>query len=115
MHQAAVKTLIKRGEYTTSFQLSELRLAEISGVCTTSKESQENAGETAGSIAGVNLPNKMLLEQALSLRKQMLVDKIVGDGWRMKKNADTIRKSYDAGQSLADLCLRSGEKKVKCI
>ena len=115
MHQAAVKTLIKRGEYTTSFQLSELRLAEISGVCTTSKESQENAGETAGSIAGVNLPNKMLLEQALSLRKQMLVDKIVGDGWRMKKNADTIRKSYDAGQSLADLCLRSGEKKVKCV
>ena len=83
-----------------------LRLAEISGVCITSKESGENAGETANTISSGSLQNKMLLEQALSLRKQMLVDKIVGDGWRMKKNADTIRKSYDAGQSLADLCLR---------
>ena len=83
-----------------------LRLAEISGVCITSKESEVNAGETANTISSGSLQNKMLLEQALSLRKQMLVDKIVGDGWRMKKNADTIRKSYDAGQSLADLCLR---------
>ena len=89
-----------------------MRLAEISSVCTTSTSGVKDtaagagAGAVGGIIAGENIPARMLLEQALSLRKQMLVDKIVGDGWRMKKNADTIRKCYDAGQSLGELCLR---------
>ena len=50
--------------------------------------------------------DKMMLEQALSLRKQMLVDKIVNDNWRMKKQADVLRKDYDKGQTVAALSLK---------
>ena len=45
----------------------------------------------------------MLLEQALSLRKQLLVDKIINDGWKLRKHADRIHKAYHRGDSLLEL------------
>ena len=53
-----------------------------------------------------NGPEKMMVEQALSLRKQMLVDKIVNNGWRMRNLSDKLRIAYDAGSTLPDLCMR---------
>jgi hypothetical protein len=53
-----------------------------------------------------NGPDKMLIEQALSLRKQMLVDKIIANGGRMKRLGDRMREAYEKGQSLTDLCIR---------
>lgn len=53
-----------------------------------------------------NGPEKMMVEQALSLRKQMLVDKIVNNGWRMRNLADKLRIAYDAGSTLPELCMR---------
>ena len=53
-----------------------------------------------------NGPEKMLIEQALSLRKQMLVDKIIANGGRMKRLGDRMREAYENGQSLTDLCVR---------
>ena len=45
----------------------------------------------------------MLLEQALSLRKQLLVDKIINDGWKLRKLSDRIHKAYHRGDSLLEL------------
>ena len=45
----------------------------------------------------------MLLEQALSLRKQLLVDKIINDGWKLRKHAHRIHKAYHNGDSLLEL------------
>ena len=137
-----MKTLIKRGEYTTSFQLTELRLKEIAGVClpcikvenqiksvdseiteVTEITEKKEIIEKSGSYSNMELilkeivkqktddtqkaeTDKMMLEQALSLRKQMLVDKIVNDNWRMKKQADVLRKDYDKGQTVAALSLK---------
>jgi hypothetical protein len=53
-----------------------------------------------------NGPDKMLIEQALSLRKQMLVDKIIANGGRMKRLGDRMREAYEKGHSLTDLCIR---------
>lgn len=53
-----------------------------------------------------NGPEKMMVEQALSLRKQMLVDKIVNNGWRMRNLSDKLRIAYDAGSTLPELCMR---------
>ena len=50
--------------------------------------------------------DKMLIEQALSLRKQMLVDKIIANGGRMKRLGERMREAYEKGQSLRDLCIR---------
>ena len=134
-----MKTLIKRGEYTTSFQLTELRLKEIAGVCLpcikvenqiksvnseiTEITEKKEIIEKSGAFNNMELilkeivkqktdntqkteTDKMMLEQALSLRKQMLVDKIVNDNWRMKKQADVLRKDYDKGQTVAALSLK---------
>ena len=54
----------------------------------------------------------MLLEQALSLRKQLLVDKIVNDGWRLRKNGDRIRSAYQRGGSLLDLAVQYDQPPV---
>ena len=45
----------------------------------------------------------MLLEQALSLRKQLLVDKIINDGWKLRKHSDRIHKAYHRGDTLLEL------------
>jgi hypothetical protein len=61
--------------------------------------------ETAAELLK-NGPEKMMVEQALSLRKQMLVDKIVNNGWRMRNLSDKLRIAYDAGSTLPELCMR---------
>lgn len=45
----------------------------------------------------------MLLEQALSLRKQLLVDKIINDGWKLRKHSERIHKAYHRGDTLLEL------------
>ncbi len=55
---------------------------------------------------------RMLLEQALSLRKQLLVDKIVNDGWRLRKHGERIRKAYQRGVSLLDLAVQYDQPPV---
>lgn len=55
---------------------------------------------------------RMLFEQALSLRKQLLVDKIVNDGWKLRKNGDRIRRAYQQGVSLLDLAVQYDQPPV---
>jgi hypothetical protein len=55
---------------------------------------------------------RMLLEQALSLRKQLLVDKIVNDGWRLRKHGERMRKAYQQGVSLLDLAVQYDQPPV---
>ena len=141
-YQAASKTLIKAGEFTTSFQLTALRLAEIAAMCSPPQtktstnllpqEEDNNLDLKVEEITVINIekkklsperlaaikkmeiaenllkngPEKMMVEQALSLRKQMLVDKIVNNGWRMSNLEEKLRLAYDAGSTLPELCMR---------
>eukprot|EP00596_Hydrurales_sp_CCMP1899_P000906 CAMPEP_0119051816 /NCGR_PEP_ID=MMETSP1177-20130426/73304_1 /TAXON_ID=2985 /ORGANISM="Ochromonas sp, Strain CCMP1899" /LENGTH=311 /DNA_ID=CAMNT_0007031149 /DNA_START=38 /DNA_END=970 /DNA_ORIENTATION=+ len=120
--KATAISLVKPGEFTSSFQLTADRLAEISAACvpvimggkndegrnTWTNEVGTPASEPSVDVssASMNGVEKMLLEQALSMRKQLLVDKIVNDGWKMRKHSNNIRKAYDGGLSIAQLCIR---------
>jgi hypothetical protein len=120
--KATAISLVKPGEFTSSFQLTADRLAEISSACVPvimgakSKDGRNTRTNEAGVIAGEssvdsssgskNEVAKMLLEQAFSMRKQLLVDKIVNDGGKIRKHSKNIRKAYDGGLSIAKLCIR---------
>jgi hypothetical protein len=121
--KATATSLVKPGEFTSSFQLTAQRLMEISSACvpvimgaksddgrsTWTNEVGVTVSEAAvegGSRDIIDGVEKMLLEQALSMRKQLLVDKIVNDGWKMRKHSNNIRKAYDGGLSIAQLCIR---------
>ena len=51
----------------------------------------------------INVPEKMLYEQAISLRKQLLVDKIMKSGFRLKDLSDRFKDNYKSGTSLVSL------------
>ena len=51
----------------------------------------------------INIPEKMLYEQAISLRKQLLVDKIMKSGFRLKDLSDRFKDNYKSGTSLVSL------------
>ena len=57
-----------------------------------------------------NKPEKMLYEQAISLRKQLLVDKIMKSGFRLKDLSDRFKDNYKSGTSLVSL----SQKYVLC-
>mmetsp|Transcript_32786 Transcript_32786/g.55277 ORF Transcript_32786/g.55277 Transcript_32786/m.55277 type:complete len:446 (-) Transcript_32786:205-1542(-) len=77
--------LLKRGEYVDGLNLSESRISEIEKIC-----NQEG----------------VLFEQAMSLRKQLLVTKIMRSGGRLRREEAFIRSSYAQGISLAKLSRR---------
>ena len=75
------KVLVKRGEYCSGGNLSDVRLSEIIDRCSAPA-------------------HYMTIAQALSLRKQLLVSKIISNSWRIKDAMPMVRKQYAAGRSI---------------
>jgi len=81
-----MKVLLTRGEYVDGLNLPPHRRAQIEQVC---------------------LKEGVLVEQALSLRKQLLVEKIMKSGFRMRKEEANIRSAYANGDSIAQISKRT--------
>ena len=114
--------LVRAGEFTSSRNLQNSRLAEIKRMCHPPKfgwDSFEGKGKLnkintnicpkkrakteLASKTDKNKPEKMLYEQAISLRKQLLLHKIMKSGFRLKHLSGRFKNDYDRGKSLVSL------------
>lgn len=94
---SVAKKLVLRGEFIAGSFLSDKRINEIADVC--------GVGGTPGTTTttGGGNGNYMSLMQALSLRKQLLVSKIISSGWRLDKDMPRVRQQYKSGRDISDI------------
>jgi hypothetical protein len=78
------KVLLARGEFRAGSKLSEQRIAEIA--------------DTLERVGGY-----ITMDQALSLRKQLLVEKIINTSTRMQKSSEALRHAYEKGRNILAL------------
>lgn len=122
--------LVRAGEFTSSRNLQNSRLAEIKRMChppkfgwdsfegkeklntkNTNTCPERRAKMELAAKTDKNKPEKMLYEQAISLRKQLLVDKIMKSGYRLKHLSGRFKNDYDRGKSLVSLSQKYVSKK----
>ena len=120
--QEISKVLVRAGEFTSSRNLQSSRLAEIKRMCHPPKfgwdsfEGKEKLNTKNTNICpekrpkmeltaktDKNKPEKMLYEQAISLRKQLLLHKIMKSGYRLQHLSGRFRNDYERGKSLVSL------------
>ena len=89
---SVAKRLVVRGEYCAGANLSDKRINEIADVC--------GVGGAGGDGS-----HYMSLMQALSLRKQLLVSKIIKGGWRLDKDMPRVRQQYKSGRDISEIAL----------
>lgn len=89
LEKRVAKACLRRGEYVSGSQLSDKRVCEILDALGSSDNQEDGS--------------YMTLAQALSLRKQLLVSKIVNESWKLRENIPTIAKQYDRGRSIVEI------------
>lgn len=83
------KVLVKRGEYVSGINLSDKRVCEILDVLGVETETRYY----------------MTLNQALSLRKQLLVAKLSTTTWKLKESIGKLLGLYERGRSICDIAV----------
>ena len=89
IEKRVAKACLRRGEYVSGSQLSDSRVCEIL--------------DALGSPDNKEDGSYMTLAQALSLRKQLLVSKIVNESWKLRENIPKIAKQYERGRSIVEI------------
>jgi hypothetical protein len=94
--ESVIKVLVKRGEWLSGQKLSDRRVGEILDVLDSIRE----------------LPRRDLtLAQAMSLRKQLLVQKLIASSWRLNDNSPgaigaKVSAQYKRGAKVTDIAQR---------
>jgi len=89
VEREVIKVLVRPGEFLSGQRLSDKRVCDILD----SLEKHGGGGEY------------MTLAQALSLRKQLLVNKLVKDSWRLKSRSADLCKQYYRGRAITEIAI----------